>query len=233
MCALSGMLATGLPIPIIANNFNIFYSYSRVREKLQKRLVRAKKSIIKRNSSLNSSKSSRVSKPNDESGTLTDSDLSNAQSSFSVKLASNDDTDAPTANEQNNSSEETITVDGFIQTNCNFRTQNTTNESIVLAQQNRNTIETTGLDDDVFEPLENVSPRMPNGILKRQSSFSINNTETQSAANDILHKKLRRAHSSHSFPLLDSTAKAGKANEHKILRRISSVSFKLDDDVFT
>ncbi len=47
------MLATGLPIPIIANNFNIFYNYSRVREKLQKRLSRARKSINIRTSSHN------------------------------------------------------------------------------------------------------------------------------------------------------------------------------------
>ena len=145
------MLATGLPIPIIANNFNIFYSYSRVREKLRKRLVRAKKSIIERNSSLNSSKSSREFKPN-ESGTLSDSDLSHAQSSPSVNPASSDDTDAPTANEQNYTSEETITANGSIQTNCYFRTQKTTKESTVSAE----TTETTGQGDDVFEPVENI-----------------------------------------------------------------------------
>ena len=221
------MLATGLPIPIIANNFNIFYSYSRVREKLQKRLVRAKKSIIKRNSSLNSSKSSRVFKL-DESGTLTDSHLSNARSLPSVNLASTDNTDAPTINEQINSSEETITASGCIQTNCDFSAQKTMSEKSGSAD----TTQTTGSNDDVFEPLEKISPRKPNGILKRQSSLSINSTDTQNAANDLFVKKLRRVHSSHSFPLLDSTAKAEKSNEHKVLRRISSVSFKLDDDVF-
>ena len=221
------MLATGLPIPIIANNFNIFYSYSRVREKLQKRLVRAKKSIIKRNSSLNSSKSSRVFKPNDN-GTLTDSNMSSTQSLRSVNLTPTDNTVAPTTNEQRNSSEETVTANECIQTNCDFSAQKTTREK----SGSSDTTETTGLNDDVFEPHENISPRKPNGILKRQSSLSINSTDTQNAAKDLFVKKLRRVHSSHSFPLLDSTAKAEKSNEHKVLRRISSVSFKLDEDVF-
>ena len=214
------MLATGLPIPIIANNFNIFYSYSRVREKLQKRLVRAKKSIIKRNSSLNSSKSSRAFKPN-EGGTLTDSHLSNAHSLPSVNLASTDNTDALTTN----SLEETTTPNRCIQTNCDFSKQKTPTENMASDE----TRKTTGLNDFVIDPPGNISQRKPNGILKRQSSLSINCTETKNATTDPFVKTFRRVHSSHSFPLLNSTA---KSNEHKLLRRISSVSFQLDDDVF-
>lgn len=30
ICAVSGMLSTGLPIPIIANNFNVYYTYAKV-----------------------------------------------------------------------------------------------------------------------------------------------------------------------------------------------------------
>ena len=36
-CAVSGMLATGLPIPIIANNFNHYYNYERFQRKLSKK----------------------------------------------------------------------------------------------------------------------------------------------------------------------------------------------------
>ena len=37
LCAISGMLCTGLPIPIIANNFNVLYSYARRRKVAQSR----------------------------------------------------------------------------------------------------------------------------------------------------------------------------------------------------
>lgn len=37
MCAIAGMLATGLPIPIIASNFNHYYAYARYRTKLTAR----------------------------------------------------------------------------------------------------------------------------------------------------------------------------------------------------
>ena len=37
LCAVSGMLATGLPIPIIASNFNHYYNFARYRDKLVQR----------------------------------------------------------------------------------------------------------------------------------------------------------------------------------------------------
>lgn len=37
LCALAGMLATGLPIPIIANNFTLYYSVSRLKQRLETR----------------------------------------------------------------------------------------------------------------------------------------------------------------------------------------------------
>ena len=37
LCALCGMLATGLPIPIIANNFTLYYSVSKLKERLETR----------------------------------------------------------------------------------------------------------------------------------------------------------------------------------------------------
>ncbi len=91
LCALSGMLATGLPIPIIANNFNIFYNYSRVREKLQKRLSRARKSINIRTSSHNlikrvngvfSREQSRSNSSESEGAYKTDSPIEKANDEF-------------------------------------------------------------------------------------------------------------------------------------------------------
>ncbi len=37
MCALTGILATGLPVPIIANNFNIYYTHAKLKEELRLR----------------------------------------------------------------------------------------------------------------------------------------------------------------------------------------------------
>ena len=37
MCALTGILATGLPVPIIANNFNIYYTHAKLKEELRMR----------------------------------------------------------------------------------------------------------------------------------------------------------------------------------------------------
>ena len=34
LCALTGILATGLPVPIIANNFNLYYSHAKLKEHL-------------------------------------------------------------------------------------------------------------------------------------------------------------------------------------------------------
>ncbi len=36
-CALTGILATGLPVPIIANNFNLYYSRAQQMEEILKR----------------------------------------------------------------------------------------------------------------------------------------------------------------------------------------------------
>jgi len=35
MCALTGILATGLPVPIIANNFNTYYSHAKMKEQMK------------------------------------------------------------------------------------------------------------------------------------------------------------------------------------------------------
>ena len=46
LCAISGMLITGLPIPVIANNFNLYYTYARLREKMQDgKRIRAMSSV--------------------------------------------------------------------------------------------------------------------------------------------------------------------------------------------
>lgn len=37
MCALTGILATGLPVPIIANNFNLYYSHAALKEAVNDR----------------------------------------------------------------------------------------------------------------------------------------------------------------------------------------------------
>ena len=37
MCALTGILATGLPVPIIANNFNLYYAHAQLKEALGQR----------------------------------------------------------------------------------------------------------------------------------------------------------------------------------------------------
>ena len=37
LCALTGILATGLPVPIIANNFNIYYTHAKLKEAVSKR----------------------------------------------------------------------------------------------------------------------------------------------------------------------------------------------------
>ena len=37
LCALTGILATGLPVPIIANNFNLYYSHAKLKEQVRVR----------------------------------------------------------------------------------------------------------------------------------------------------------------------------------------------------
>lgn len=37
MCALTGILATGLPVPIIANNFNIYYTHAQLKDAVRNR----------------------------------------------------------------------------------------------------------------------------------------------------------------------------------------------------
>ena len=39
VCALSGILITGLPIPVIANNFRLYYTYANLKTKLEQRSV--------------------------------------------------------------------------------------------------------------------------------------------------------------------------------------------------
>ena len=43
VCAISGMLITGLPIPIIANNFNRYYTYAKLTTQLAEKLKKEKK----------------------------------------------------------------------------------------------------------------------------------------------------------------------------------------------
>lgn len=43
LCALTGILATGLPVPIIANNFNLYYSKTQMKEALMSRKTPARK----------------------------------------------------------------------------------------------------------------------------------------------------------------------------------------------
>ena len=40
MCALTGILATGLPVPITANNFNLYYSHASLKEAESRRKTR-------------------------------------------------------------------------------------------------------------------------------------------------------------------------------------------------
>lgn len=42
LCALTGILATGLPVPIIANNFNLYYSHTKLKEAVSNRKKSAK-----------------------------------------------------------------------------------------------------------------------------------------------------------------------------------------------
>ena len=51
VCALCGMLSTGLPIPIIANNFNFYYSFAKSQECLERRKTKRQKQIQKEDSS--------------------------------------------------------------------------------------------------------------------------------------------------------------------------------------
>ena len=37
MCAISGMLITGLPIPVIASNFHLYYTYAKLKAKMEQR----------------------------------------------------------------------------------------------------------------------------------------------------------------------------------------------------
>lgn len=37
LCALTGILATGLPVPIIANNFNLYYTHAKLKEQVRMR----------------------------------------------------------------------------------------------------------------------------------------------------------------------------------------------------
>ena len=55
-CAITGTICTGMPIPIIANNFSLFYSYARTRismtkneeqEKIEKSNKENKKKVVK------------------------------------------------------------------------------------------------------------------------------------------------------------------------------------------
>ena len=39
LCALTGILATGLPVPIIANNFNLYYAHAQLKEALGQRKI--------------------------------------------------------------------------------------------------------------------------------------------------------------------------------------------------
>ena len=46
LCALTGILATGLPVPIIANNFNLYYSHAQLKESVMNRMhVTPKKTV--------------------------------------------------------------------------------------------------------------------------------------------------------------------------------------------
>ena len=48
VCALCGMLATNLPIPIIANNFSLYYSYVQMKTRLDRRQQKVDNSLKER-----------------------------------------------------------------------------------------------------------------------------------------------------------------------------------------
>ena len=48
LCAITGIFCTGLPIPIIANNFDLYYSYARIRKAMLEREKERKANVIKR-----------------------------------------------------------------------------------------------------------------------------------------------------------------------------------------
>ncbi len=59
LCALTGILATGLPVPIIANNFNIYYGHAQMKEAVRNRKYSRRPSAVseKENSSITNAKS--------------------------------------------------------------------------------------------------------------------------------------------------------------------------------
>ena len=56
MCALTGILATGLPVPIIANNFNLYYSHAQLKENIMNRKNIQDKDMPKRKESIDGDK---------------------------------------------------------------------------------------------------------------------------------------------------------------------------------
>ena len=46
VCAMTGMLIAGLPIPIIANNFNLYYTYAKLSRRMETRKVRITKAFM-------------------------------------------------------------------------------------------------------------------------------------------------------------------------------------------
>lgn len=49
LCAICGVLCTGLPIPIIANNFNLYYTYARIRRAIREKEIKRNRMANLRN----------------------------------------------------------------------------------------------------------------------------------------------------------------------------------------
>ena len=202
-----------------------------MREKLQKRLVRAKQSIIQRSSSLNLSKVSRGAKPKEHPLT------GNGHLISAENLEPTAKTDLSLCDENRKSSEEAIRPNGCATTGNGTSTQEVSNEENSEKDEARS-------DDSKLKINRNVSPKKPNSILKKQLSYSEGslvlssiheeNYDTKNVAQPTTGtNQYTPISGSHSFPLLDSNSEAVKSHNHKLLRRISSVSFKLDDDVYS
>ena len=133
--------------------------------------------------------------------------------------------------EQTLNQDDTATAQNSSETDCDSSGElNKSTDDIKLAEQDKLRELTTS---DV-KILQDSKPRELNGILKKQSSFSENSLSSiheesngTRPTSTTMIKKYRRLQSSHSLPLLSLTHNTTKSQEHRLLKKTSSVSFKL------